>query len=162
MKKILIILQLTLLQSLYADIYEDRILVYVDNSIENFDLNEDLYRTNSKELNEMMDIVGAAGINIWLPNARPTDRDGDIYLNRYYVIELGSDRSDIEKLIGRKFNIEGLNISKIDSTKNSRNNTTKKFLKKNRIKRKFKYKAIKSSNPQKKRGAKKPGKNIKK
>ena len=105
MKKILIILQLTLLQSLYADIYEDRILVYVDNSIENFDLNEDLYRTNSKELNEMMDIVGAAGINIWLPNARPTDRDGDIYLNRYYVIELGSNRSDIEKLVA---NLESL------------------------------------------------------
>ncbi len=92
MKKILSILQLTLLQALYADIYEDRILVYVDNSIENFDLNEDLYRTNSNERNQMMDIVGAAGINIWLPNARPTDRDGDIYLNRYYVIQLGSNR----------------------------------------------------------------------
>ena len=99
MKKILIIIQFILLHSLHAEIYQDRILVYIDNSIENFYLSEDLSRTNLKELNEMMDMVEAIEINIWLPNARPTDRDGDIYLNRYYVIELGSDRSDIEKLI---------------------------------------------------------------
>ena len=105
MKKILIIIQFILLHSLHAEIYQDRILVYIDNSIENFDLSEDLTRTNLKELNEMMDMVEAIEINIWLPNARPTDRDGDIYLNRYYVIELGSDRSDIEKLIA---NLESL------------------------------------------------------
>jgi hypothetical protein len=38
MKKILIIIQFILLQSLHAEIYQDRILVYIDNSIENFDL----------------------------------------------------------------------------------------------------------------------------
>ena len=46
MKKILIIIQFILLHSLHAEIYQDRILVYIDNSIENFDLSEDLTRTN--------------------------------------------------------------------------------------------------------------------
>ena len=43
MKKILIIIQFILLHSLHAEIYQDRILVYIDNSIEDFDLNEDLF-----------------------------------------------------------------------------------------------------------------------
>ena len=99
MKKILIIIQFILLHSLHAEIYQDRILVYIDNSIEDFDLNEGLFRTNLKDLNELMDIIGATGITKWLPRARPTDRDGDTYLNRYYVIDLGYDRPDIEKLV---------------------------------------------------------------
>ena len=57
MKKILIIIQFILLHSLHAEIYQDRILVYIDNSIEDFDLNEDLFRTNLKDLNELMDII---------------------------------------------------------------------------------------------------------
>ena len=86
MKKLLIATQL-LFQLVYSDIYNDRMLVYIDNSIEDFDLNEDLFRTNLKDLNELMDIIGATGITKWLPRARPTDRDGDTYLNRYYVIK---------------------------------------------------------------------------
>ena len=97
MKKILIIIQFILLHSLHAEIYQDRILVYIDNSIEDFDLNEDLFRTNLKDLNELMDIIGATGITKWLPRARPTDRDGDTYLNRYFVIDLGYDRADTLK-----------------------------------------------------------------
>ena len=58
-----------------------------------------------KDLNELMDIIGATGITKWLPRARPTDRDGDTYLNRYYVIDLGYDRPDIEKLVA---NLESL------------------------------------------------------
>ena len=98
MKKLLIATQL-LFQLAYSDIYNDRMLVYIDNQIEDFQLNETIGRTNIKELNDEMDRIGANGISQWLPSARPTDRDGDIYLNRYYVIALAPDRSDIERLV---------------------------------------------------------------
>ena len=58
---------------------------------------------------------------------------------------------DIEKLIGHKFNIEGLNLKKIESAKNIRYNTIKKLSKNNKIKKKFK---IKASNKKKSRVAK--------
>ena len=81
MKKLLIVTQL-LFQLAYSDIYNDRMLVYIDNSIGDFQLNETIGRTNIKELNDEMDRIGANGISQWLPSARPTDRDGDISLNR--------------------------------------------------------------------------------
>lgn len=105
MKKIFFLVLFILSQYSYADIYKDKILIYIENSIENFELNDDR-RTNLKELNDEMDRVEADRIDQWLPNARPTDRDGDIYLNRYYVILLNSERDDIEKLIVDFENLE--------------------------------------------------------
>ena len=55
MKKLLIATQL-LFQLAYSDIYNDRMLVYIDNSIEDFQLNETIGRTNIKELNDEMDL----------------------------------------------------------------------------------------------------------
>ena len=46
-----------------------------------------------------MEEVRAFGIRQWLPNARGTDRDGEIYLNRFYVIDLGSNRKEIDKIV---------------------------------------------------------------
>ena len=39
--------------------------------------------SNNDELNKFLIDDKANKIEQWLPNARPTDRDGDIYLNRY-------------------------------------------------------------------------------
>ena len=46
-----------------------------------------------------MDLNGANKIERWLPNALPVDRDGDIYLNRYYMIYFFSDSILTESLL---------------------------------------------------------------
>ena len=84
---------------LFAEFYTDRFLVYIDNSETNFMLNEQIGRTNHKELNQKLDEVSALNIHQWLFNARSTDRDGDIYLNRYYVVQFAENRQDIEWLV---------------------------------------------------------------
>ena len=99
MKKIIFLFNLFVISAIYGDIYSDRMLVYIDNSITNFQVDENTGRTNLEELNQKLDDLDAEKIRQWLPNARPTDRDGDIYLNRYYVIELSSPRMDILTLV---------------------------------------------------------------
>lgn len=99
MKKILFLLNIFILSTSFGDIYSDRMLVYIENSIGNFEINENTGRTNLPTLNQKLDDLLANGIRQWLPNARPTDRDGDIYLNRYYVIDLSSSRMDIQTLV---------------------------------------------------------------
>ena len=96
---------------LFADVYNDRFLVYIDNSVENFKINEMTGRTNLEELNDEMDKIGAITIIQWLPYARPTDRDGDIYLNRYYVIQFKSSRLDIDDLVKQAESLESIRTS---------------------------------------------------
>ena len=86
-------------QFINAEIYNDRILVYIDNSIGDFQLLDNQTSSNVKELNDKLDDIGVKLIFQWLPNARMTDRDGDIYLNRYYEIQLIRGRSDIESIL---------------------------------------------------------------
>ncbi len=99
MKKIIFLLPLYIFTTIHGDIYSDRILVYIDNSITNFQVHKNTGRTNLEELNRKLDELAVDKIQQWLPNARPTDRDGDIYLNRYYVIKLSSPRTDILTLV---------------------------------------------------------------
>ena len=99
MKKIIFLFNLFVISAIYGDIYSDRILVYIDNSISSFQIYESTGRTNQEELNQKLDDLAVDKIWQWLPNARPTDRDGDIYLNRYYVIELSSPRTNILTLV---------------------------------------------------------------
>jgi len=99
MKKLIFILPLYFFGTIRGDIYTDRILIYIDNSVSNFQVDENTGRTNLEELNQKLDDLAVDKIRQWLPYARPTDRDGDIYLNRYYVIELSSSRMDILTLV---------------------------------------------------------------
>ena len=99
MKKIIFLFNLFIISAIYGDIYSDRILVYIDNSISSFQIHENTGRTNLEELNQKLDDLAVDEIRQWLPYARPTDRDGDIYLNRYYVIELSSPRTNILTLV---------------------------------------------------------------
>jgi len=111
MKKLLLILQIFLIQELCAQVYHDRILIYLDNAIEGFEINMNSGRSNLEELNDAMDYMEAVKIYKWLPNARPTDRDGDIYLNRYYIITLGSNRSNIDDLVNYIEDLESVYTS---------------------------------------------------
>ena len=99
MKKAILIIQFIIFQNIVGQTYNDRVLIYIENSVKNFEIIENSNKTNVDELNNELENIGATKIRQWLPNARPTDRDGDTYLNRYYIIELGSDREDINLIL---------------------------------------------------------------
>ena len=111
MKKSLLITQFLLFNILFGDVYSDRFLVYIANSITDFKIYRSNGRTNLDELNDEMDKIGAISISQWLPNARPTDRDGDIYLNRYFVIHLESINTDIYSLAKRALQLDCIHSS---------------------------------------------------
>ena len=79
--------------------YNDRIIIYIDNGVEDFQVFDDQLTTSNKVLNTKLALVKAKVIRKWLPKARPTDHDGDVFLNRYYVVEFHSAKKSIEKTI---------------------------------------------------------------
>ena len=111
MNKSFLITQFLILNILFGDVYSDRFLVYIANSITDFKIYRSNGRTNLNELNDEMDKIGAISISQWLPNARPTDRDGDIYLNRYFVIHLESINTDIYSLAKRALQLDCIHSS---------------------------------------------------
>ena len=82
-------------------IHKDRILVYVENSVRNFAVenNTQFPKTTDQQINNMLLKTDALTIRKWLPNARVNDKDGDIYLNRFFVIYFKHNRSDLSSLI---------------------------------------------------------------
>ena len=92
----------------FGESHSDRLLVYVDNSVARFSIDANTGRTSLEELNQEMDNIEAIAIYQWLPNARSTDRDHDIYLNRYYVIQLSSSRVDIDDLVEEVGSLESI------------------------------------------------------
>jgi hypothetical protein len=64
-------------------IHKDRILVYVENSVTNFAVenNTQFPNTTDQQINNILLKTDALTIRKWLPNAHTTDRDGDIYLD---------------------------------------------------------------------------------
>jgi hypothetical protein len=113
MKKTFTILYFLLIGVLFSDNYSDRLLIYIDNSVQNFQIDETSGQTNIEEINKEMDKVDALSISKWLPYARPTDRDGDIYLNRYCVVMLSSSRSDIGYVISSFDLLESVRSSEV-------------------------------------------------
>ena len=89
---------LFLANMIFGEYYSDRLLVYINNSESDFIL-VNTQRTSNKQLNQKLDQHGALNIHQWLFNARPTDRDGDTYLNRYFVVQFPSSRNDLEFLV---------------------------------------------------------------
>ena len=69
------------IQILLSETYKDRIRIYIHNSITNFKIDDSSTLSNNDELNRFFIDHKVNKIEQWLPNARPTDRDGDIYLN---------------------------------------------------------------------------------
>jgi hypothetical protein len=50
-------------------------------------------------IQDLIDNHDINNIEPWLPSARDTDHDGDIYLNRIYRVYIGENRSDLQSLI---------------------------------------------------------------
>ena len=79
--------------------YNDKIIIYIDNGVDDFQIFKDQLTTSNKVLNNKLGLEKAKFIRKWLPKARQTDHDGDVYLNRYYVVEFHSAKESIEKTI---------------------------------------------------------------
>ena len=82
----------TFLSVVFSDSYPDRLRIYIDNSIKSFQIQESGNLSNIEDLNNLLIAYKAEKIEKWLHNALPIDRDGEIYLNRYYIIYFGSNR----------------------------------------------------------------------
>ena len=85
-------------QLTFSETFNDRIRVYIDNSFKSFDVEISDNLSNNDKLNNLMVRHDAERIEQWLPNARPTDRDGEIYLNRYYIIYFQPKSSSLDIL----------------------------------------------------------------
>jgi len=96
-----------------GDSYTDRFLVYIDNSIEDFELNPSNGKTNHGEINQKLEDLNALNMHQWLSNARPTDRDGDIFLNRYYVVQFESSRTDLLALVKDMAQLESIRTAEM-------------------------------------------------
>ena len=79
-----------------GDWYNDRLIIYIDNYSENITVNKNQLTTSNRNLNKVLNNEKTKRISRWLPNARLTDRDGEIFLNRYYIVEF-LESNNLEK-----------------------------------------------------------------
>ncbi len=84
-----------LIQVVFSETYKDRIRIYIDNSVKNFKIDAFGTLSNNDELNKVFLDNKVSKIEQWLPNARPTDRDGEVYLSRYYIVYFDFDLKSI-------------------------------------------------------------------
>lgn len=80
--------------------HQNQILIYIDNNYENLAIvNRTGHpETGDQELDEFLATSGAVAIRRWLRTADESDHDGDIYLNRYYLVDFGTPRNSIANL----------------------------------------------------------------
>ena len=64
--------------------------------VKNFKIDDSGDFSNNDELNNLFLEYEVKQIYQWLPNARPTDRDGEIYLNRYFIVIFESHVKSIQ------------------------------------------------------------------
>ena len=114
MKKSFIIIVFFIFHIVEADqIADDRFIVYINNLVDNFHINENSGKTNVEELNKQLDKVGSKSISQWLKRAKAQDRDGDIYLNRFYIIHLSEGHPDIQSLLKEFESLDCINTAEI-------------------------------------------------
>ena len=99
MKKNIIIYILLAFKLIFSEVYKDRFLIYINNSIGEVEISLANGFTNNKEINNLLEEIGYDEIFQWLPSARPSDRDGEVYLNRFFVIKMPKESDDIFELI---------------------------------------------------------------
>ena len=67
--------------------YKNKLMIYIDNYSNNITINKNQITTSNESLNKVLKNEKAKRISRWLPHAKLTDRDKNIFLNRYYIIE---------------------------------------------------------------------------
>jgi hypothetical protein len=84
----------------YSDYYQDKIMIYIDNSSENLRLSKENNRkTSNKVLNEKLLSENADQIYRWLPKARSNDKDNNIFLNRFYIVIFSNLKKPIQSIV---------------------------------------------------------------
>ena len=78
--------------------YKNKLMIYIDNYSNNITINKNQITTSNESLNKVLKNEKAKRIFRWLPHAKLTDRDKNIFLNRYYIIEF-SESNNLEKKI---------------------------------------------------------------
>ena len=91
--------------------HDDRIMVYINNKIIDFRISDDLKTTNVPDINNLIQSFNARSIKQWLPNARPTDKNHDVYLDRFHVIYFGSSKNNIDAIAEKFKLIDAITIS---------------------------------------------------
>ncbi len=78
--------------------YSDRLLLYVSNGTPDFILRRTPQgvQTGIADLDPLLRRFQVQELRHWLPHARPDDRDGEIFLNRFYVLSFRGERADID------------------------------------------------------------------
>lgn len=72
------------------EFFNDKIMIYIDNKITDFQVMDDQVTTSISGLNDLSKEEKVNSIQQWLPNARPNDRNGDIYLAGHWATIAGS------------------------------------------------------------------------
>ena len=103
MKKHIIIYVFLAFKFIFCEVYNDRFLIYINNSVGEVKINPATGFTNHKKINNLLVKIGYDKIFKWLPSARPSDRDGEVYLNRFYVVKMPKDSNNIFELIIDKY-----------------------------------------------------------
>ena len=88
--------------------YKDKIIFYIDNKLLDFKIEDDEITTSIEELNNFFIKRNVIKIEKWLPMARSNDRNGEVYLNRYYVVIFESPREDLDDILNELVLIENI------------------------------------------------------
>ena len=94
---ITIFLGLTICEEIFADdFYDDMLKIYIDNSVVDFSIVDNL-KTSISQLNDTLKQQGVASIKKWLPKAEAHHSHNEIYLDRYYVVKFFESKVNIKK-----------------------------------------------------------------
>ncbi len=95
----------------YAPYYDDKIMIYIDNRVHDFHIGKDSKTTSVPAINNILRNHSVKSIQKWLLNARPTDKNKNIDLNRYYVIEFKNPKNDFNRIINQFSSLNEISIS---------------------------------------------------
>jgi len=81
--------------------HADRFRVYFKNDLGRIEVlkTRDGVVTGFESFDQLLQEVGAPNVKQWLPAAADLDRDGDIYLNRFYEITLPDIHTNIQEVV---------------------------------------------------------------
>ena len=87
--------------SLASEISKSTFLFCLNPDIENLAISEseESIVVNNEVIQSFIDDNNIQKIEQWLPGAKETDKDGDVYLKKIYRAYIGENRSDIEFLV---------------------------------------------------------------
>ena len=93
------------------EFFNDKIMIYIDNKVKDFQVMDDQVTTSISGLNDLSKEEKVNSIQQWLPNARPNDRNADIYLARYFVVEFEDSKDDLDGIVNKFLSIDQIRAS---------------------------------------------------